>query len=196
MKNINNNFNILNEQQMLRDESKKRWQKLYKDIQKQGGDIGDKVRKDQKTKEDKEPNCYYMNNPWDGKRHVDTYESFCLKESIKATSLEDMYKNKDVNGIDLNDDSWIKGTKEDKERPMFNNHPDKVDRYPMEIGINKFITIDGVTGQINSIKNKVIILDIINDENKHEYKEYNLATVLKKLKNKEDVVIKNKKGGI
>jgi len=66
---------------------------------------------------------------------------------------------------------------------MFNNHPNKADRYPIDIlTIGKTIKIDGVEGVINSIKNQVLVLDIINKENEHEYKEYDLAKVLKKFK--------------
>lgn len=179
--------NKINES-LMRKESKKRWQKLYNEIKKQGGDIGEKVSKSEKTKETNMPNAYYINNPWDGKRYIDTYESFCLKESRGTSnpSLEDMYTTKDGSGIDETDYRWVKGTEDDHLRPMFNNHPDEINKTMDILRIGKFITIDGVTGQIQSIKNKIIVLDVINNDNEHELKEYDLVKVLKKLKSKKD----------
>ena len=171
-------INKINEQ-LMRSESKKRWQKLYNNVKKQGGDIGEKVAKSEQTKQTSIPNAYYINNPWDGKRHIDTYESFCLKESKKQEkSLEDMYTTLDGNGIDDTDFNWIKGDKEDKKRPMFNNHSDIIDNNALRIGT--FIEIDGVIGQIKSIKDKKVTIDIINNENEHELKVYELSKILKK----------------
>lgn len=179
--------NKINEQ-LIRKESKKKMDRLYKEIKKAGGDIGEKVAKSQQRKETNMPNAYYINNPFDGKRHIDTFESFCLKESryYKSPSLEDMYSNVNGMGIDETDYRWIKGSKEDNLRPMFNNHPDEEDKSLDILRVGKFIELDGVVGQIHSIKNKKLIVDIINKDNKHEMKEYDLIKVLKKLKYKDN----------
>jgi len=113
-----------------------------------------------------------------------------------ATKLEDFYMWKDRKIIDLNDDSWVKGTKEDFLRPMFKNLPDHKDRFPYDIlRSGKFLeTKDGkIVGQIDTLKGKVIVLDIINDENKHEYKEFNLVKLVDKIKDKELKVTSNTK---
>lgn len=174
--------NKINEQ-LIRKDSKKRMERLYKEIKKSGGDIGEKVSKSQKRKEDGMPNAYYINNPFDGKRHIDTFENFCLKESRHHdnTSLEDMYTTIDGSGIDEGDYRWVKGNEDDKLRPMFNNHPDHPDKSSDMLRVGKYIEIDGVVGQIHSIRNKKILIDIINKENKHEIKEYDLIKVLKKI---------------
>ena len=162
---------------LMRTDSKKRWQKLYNIIKNQGGDIGEKVARSQKTKETSMPNAYYINNPWDGQRHVDTYESFQLKESrgTNNPSLEDMYTNRNIKPFDQDNDDWIKGTKEDKQRPMFINLPDLKHRKTYDVlRSGRFIEIDGVVGQIVNLKGQVLTVDIVNKLNKHEYVEYDL----------------------
>lgn len=175
-------------EQLIRKESKKKMDKLYKEIKKAGGDIGEKVAKSQQRKETSMPNAYYINNPFDGKRYIDTFESFCLKESryYQSPSLEDMYSTVDGASIDETDYRWVKGTKEDKLKPMFNNHPNQIDKSLDVLRVGKFIEIDGVVGQIHSIKNKILVVDVINKDNKHEMKEYDLIKVLKKIKYKDN----------
>ena len=172
---------------LLRKSTKEKMDKLYKEIKKQGGDIGERVSKSEKTKESDIPNAYHINNPFDGKRKIDTFESFCLREShCGNTSLEDMYTHKDGEGIDITDMSWIRGTDEDKLRPMFNNHPNINDIKPIDIlRIGKFVEFEGKLVQILDIKNKIIFIDIINKDGYHETKEYDLVKFLKKIKTKE-----------
>lgn len=169
---------------VMRNDTKKRMEKLYSEIKKSGGDIGEKVNKSEKHKEGDIPNAFHIDNPFGSGRHIDTFESYCLKESRGSdNSLEDMYTSVNGHGIDLTDDRWIKGTDEDKLRPMFNNHPNIKDRYPMDIlRIGKFITIDKTTGQILSIKNGIVEVDVINDEYKHEIIKYDIVKLLKKMK--------------
>jgi len=180
-----NNNNKINES-LLRTDSKKRMEKLYSEIEKAGGDIGEKVSKGEKHKQSDMPNAFHIDNPFGSGRHIDTFESYCLRESRgtkgNTKSLEDMYVTKDGPGIDISDDNWIKGTDEDKLRPMFNNHPDIKDRYPADIlRVGKFVTIDKKTAQILSLKNNVVLLDIINDENEHEIKEMSVTKLLKQM---------------
>jgi len=233
---------------LMRKSTKERMEKLYGEIKKSGGDIGERVSKSEKYKESDMPNAYHIDNPFGSSRHIDTFESYCLKESKKIedfdinkkdikkikkeldelkdeikeykkengeddkynelitkkeflcnrldkiegkikesrgsiNSLEDMYTNPDGRGIDISDDNWIKGTDDDKLRPMFNNHPNIKDRYPIDIlRIGKDITIGEQKGKIISIKNRVVEVDIINDKNKHEIKKYDLIKLLKDLK--------------
>jgi len=98
--------------------------------------------------------------------------------------LNESKNNKDI--LNLNDfnDDHIKGTKDDKNKPMFNNLPNKSMRNPYDIlRSGKFIKIDGITGQIIGLKGNLVLLDIINkDTNEHEVKEYDVKYILKKLK--------------
>ena len=181
---MNNNDRI--DESLMRSSTKERMQKLYNEIKKSGGDIGEKVSKSEKHKQTDMPNAFHIDNPFGSGRHIDTYESYCLKESRGTTgtnkSLEDMYTTRDGHGIDISDDGWVKGTDEDKLRPMFNNHPDIKDRYPADIlRVGKFITIDKKSAQILSLKNNVVLLDIINDENEHETKEMSVVKLLKQM---------------
>lgn len=75
-------------------------------------------------------------------------------------------------------------TNDDETKPMFNNLPNKSIREPYDIlRSSKFINIDGVNGQIIGLKGNKLLVDIINkDTNEHEVKEYDIKTVLKKLK--------------
>ena len=252
----------LNEAALLTDNNKKQQQKLYKTVKAAGGDIGMRVRKDEKTKEDKMPNAIYMDNPWGSSRHIDTYASFQVRESKvteieddqiieeaglptkkgadqfkkfmkKATKgkkkgkkekgvkdltgahistyeswasafkdvhnptrLEDFYMWLDRDKIDLNDDSWVRGTEEDFVRPMFKNLPNHKDRFPYDVlRDGKFLeTKDGkIVAQINKLKGKVIVLDIIDEDNKHQYVEFDLVKIVKKIKDKELKINSNEK---
>ena len=62
---------------MLREKTKKQMEELNRTIKSAGGDIQDIVRKSEKTKEDKQPNTYYMDNPFDSTRtSIETQEHF------------------------------------------------------------------------------------------------------------------------
>lgn len=193
-------------EQLLRDKSKKQMKDLHKLMKKSGGDIGEKVRKCEKSKENKMPNSIYIDNPFGSTRKIETFEDFSkstkkqfegkVEEKTISTSLEDFYMWKDREKIDLNDDSWIKGTKEDFERPMFKNLPNQKDRFPYDIlrSGNFIETKDGkIIGQINKIKGKSILLDVINDENKHELKEFDIVKLVKKIKDKDLKISSNSK---
>lgn len=177
------NNNKINEN-LMRSSTKERMQKLYNEIKKSGGDIGDKVSKSEKYKQNEMPNAFHIDNPFGSGRHIDTYENYCLKESRGSVkSLEDMYTSPNGEGIDINDDRWIKGTDDDKLRPMFNNHPDIKDRYPADIlRVGKFIKIGNKDAQILSLKNNIVLVDIINDENEHEVTEISIKKLLKQMK--------------
>ena len=75
---------------LVRKSTKDKMQKLYNTIKKNGGDIGDKTSKNEKY-----PNEINNRNPFDGTKHIDTYEDFCnkqIKESFKYPSkLSDYY---------------------------------------------------------------------------------------------------------
>jgi len=313
----------LSEGAMLTDANKKQQEKLYKTVKAAGGDIGMRVRADEKNKEDKMPNAIFMDNPWGSGRHIDTYSKFqprtvesvkTINESTKykyviktyngekledeeivyldqpdlttyddgvpmtlgsnqelielvddkdyikegkqiedqlveeaglATTkgadqfkkfmkkgtkgkkkgkkekgtkdltgavistyesflpkhLEDMYFWRDRDGIALNDDNWVKGTKEDFERPMFKNLPDHKTRHPYDVlRSGKWIeTKDGkVVGQIDTMRGHMITLDIIDEDNKHQYVNFEINKLIKKIKDNElkinsNTTSKNKK---
>jgi len=242
----------INEASLITNANKKQQEKLYKTVKAAGGDIGMRVRAGEKTKEDKMPNAIFMDNPWGSSRHIDTYSSFQVRESVELndddeqlteglptakgakqfksfmkkatkgkkkgkkekgvkdltgasistyeswssafkgmnnpTRLEDFYMWKDRDSIDLNDDSWVRGTKEDFERPMFKNLPNHKDRFPYDVlRSGKFLeTKDGkIVGQIDVLKGEVIVLDVIDENNEHQYVEYDVVKLVKKLKDKE-----------
>jgi len=79
---------------LMRDSTKKQMQNLLKDINHQGGDIGSKVRKDEKTKEDKMPNAVYMDNPFDSDRFIDTWEHFSTHDAHNRTTTDKMNDSK------------------------------------------------------------------------------------------------------
>lgn len=71
-------------------EQLKRLRKITK-----GHDIGDIVKNGEKKKEDKMPNSYWMDNPFD--RNIDTYESFVNKNKVKSIK----------ENLDFEDESFI-----------------------------------------------------------------------------------------
>lgn len=173
---------------LMRDSNKKQMEKLFKTVKKSGGDIGMRVHKDEKTKQTDMPNSFHIDNPFGSGRKIDTYEGFTNTKTVNESKLEDFYSWVDSETINLNDDSWIKGTKEDFERPMFKNLPNHKDRFPYDVlRSGKFIeTKDGkIIGQIGTMKNTVVTLDIIDDEHKHQTVEYEVKKLVKKLKNNE-----------
>ena len=121
---------------------------------------------------------------------IQTYESYtsAFKDMNNPTRLEDFYMWLDRDKIDLNDDSWVRGTKEDFERPMFKNLPNHKDRFPYDVlRDGRFLeTKDGkIVAQINKLKGNVIVLDIIDEDDKHQYVEYDLVKMIKKIEDKE-----------
>lgn len=74
---------------LLRDSTKKQLSDLRKLITKGGGDIGDTVRKSEKSKEDKMPNTMYMDNPFSSNRKIDTWENFSKNDAhIKTVAAK------------------------------------------------------------------------------------------------------------
>lgn len=245
-------------EQLVRSSTKKQQEKLYREVKKAGGDIGMRVRKDEKTKEDKLPNVVYMDNPFGSNRFIETYEDFLKAnesagslarpnntnrrgsrlheeaglprkdtvkkikkfakkakkggkdigdktkdkytkdplaanaeistyESMHQKQLKHLYYWRDRDKISLNNDSWVRGTADDFDRPMFKNLPDNIDRYPYDVlRSGKFIeTKDGkLVGQIDRLKDNQVIIDVINDNNEHEYVAYDLNKLVKKIKDK------------
>jgi len=126
---------------------------------------------------------------------VSTYEAFLPKH------LEDMYFWRTKDKISLNDDNWVRGTKEDFERPMFKNLPNHKDRHPYDVlRSGKWIeTKDGkVVGQIDTMRGNMITLDVIDEDNKHQYVDFEIIKLIKKIKDNElkinsNTTSKNKK---
>lgn len=140
---------------MLRNDTKKKMVKLYKEVEKSGGDIGDKVRKNEKMKEENIPNTLHNDNPFSGKRHIETFEQFCLRES----------KENEVT---------------DKNRPMFDNTP-KCDELPSDmLRRGNFIKYGNKEGQIMSVVDNIISIDEVVD-GKHVIIDYDLEKFLKKI---------------
>jgi len=113
---------------------------------------------------------------------ISTFESFLGKD------LEDMYYWRDRDKISLNDDNWVKGTKEDFQRPMFKNLPDHKTRHPYDVlRSGKWIeTKDGkVVGQIDTMKGNMVTLDIIDENNEHQYVDFEVVKLIKKIKDNE-----------
>lgn len=98
--------------------------------------------------------------------------------------MEDEYQpnriSKKSYGID--DDTWIKGNKEDLLRPMFKNLPDAKIRSPYDsLRAGKWINVDGINYRINSLDKNKVIVDVFGDDNKHKTVEYNINDFLKKI---------------
>jgi len=82
-------------------------------------------------------------------------------------------------------DPHINGTLDDKIKPMFSNLPNRTIRPsydPLKAG--QFVEINGITGQIIGMKNDKILVDVINDDNEHDIKEFDIKDVIKKGKPK------------
>lgn len=161
----------------------KQFKKFVKKAKKGKKDIGDK------TQTKKLANQISIGTITDG-TVISTYETYtsAFKDLNNPTRLEDFYMWLDRDKIDLNDDEWVRGTKEDFLRPMFKNLPNHKDRFPYDVlRDGRFIeTKDGkIVAQINKLKGKVIVLDIIDENDEHQYVEYDLVKLIKRIKDKE-----------
>ncbi len=81
---------------LLRDSTKRQMVELNRTIKKEGGDIQDKIRKDEIKKEDKMPNAFYMDNPFDSDRSsIETQEHFMKNGAhYKTTAMKSKEKYK------------------------------------------------------------------------------------------------------
>jgi hypothetical protein len=155
----------LNESGLMREKTFKQMQDLQKEVDKSGGDIAQRVRKDEQTKENKLPNAYYMDNPFKSNREISTNEAVSTKKILK-----------------LNDFSFIKSAEDDdKNRPMYNNVSGE-EPYKILI-VGDFVEVENKKAQIISIDkiNGLIDLKITNekDDKKSETKTYKLKDFLK-----------------
>lgn len=169
---------------LLRDKNKKQMEELNKTIKKSGGDIQDKVKNSEQTKEDGIDNIMYMDNPFDSNRKIDTFEGFIVNEAKKNKKTK---KEKNVLGIDTwvqQLDPQVKGDLDDKLRPMYVNLPNREHRPSCDIlRSGKSIKIGNKEGIINGIKNGKVSIDFIDDKTGEHYtEELNIKDVLKKIK--------------
>lgn len=83
-------------------------------------------------------------------------------------------------------DPDIKGTANDKLRPMFVNRPNNEIRPSYDINrAGKYVEVNGITGQVVGLKNGMVLVDIINkDTNKHEIVEMTMKEIIKSDKKK------------
>jgi len=95
--------------------------------------------------------------------------------------------SKSTEKSDINDDSWIKGKKEDFLRPMFKNLPDKDIRPSYNVlTTGKMITLFGTQGRIIGIKNGKLLLNVMDDKtNEFEIIKYDMEKVLTELKKRD-----------
>lgn len=111
-----------------------------------------------------------------------------INESTKVGNLKNLRNNtsagKTFCASDIDDDSWVKGTDEDKLRPMFKNLPDSTIRPSYDVlRAGEWISILGVEGMIIGIKNGKLLVDVVTkDSNKHEVVKLNLLDVVKEFK--------------
>jgi hypothetical protein len=112
---------------LLRDSSKRQMVELNRTIKKAGGDIQDRVRRDEVKKEDKMPNTFYMDNPFDSNRSsIETQEHFMKNGAHYKTTamkskeqhkkeIEKMNKNNKTNeDLELSYDMKNESADEDK----------------------------------------------------------------------------------
>jgi hypothetical protein len=194
---------------VMRDSNKKQFMNLKKEIDKSGGDIGDMVANGEHYPEDKSPNVMFLHNPFSDSKTVDTWEKFSKGEAFvkSKASIENEKRrggkvktfNEYTNTSSITENAYdptfyrINKLKEytdellpgDKDRAFFNNLPDEDLRKGYDIlRAGKFITFGKITGQIIRLVDDTLYLDIINSDNVHEIKGYDVKEVLKKLKNK------------
>lgn len=219
-----NRHNNKLDESLMRDSTKKQMMNLKKTIDASGGDIESKVRKGSKTKESRIPNTMYMDNPFGSNRQIDTWEHFSKNDannkSIAAKSTEpkgkpsgkmrkfEQFKNEITNESKTEQsqpiENWIqeldtdvRGSMEDKLRPMYVNRPNRETRPSYDIlRSGKYINIDGQDCLIIGLKNNKLLIDSINkNTQKHEIIELPIKDALKhmnkKEKNSEKTVINN-----
>jgi hypothetical protein len=107
----------------------------------------------------------------------------------KLNNLKSFYEVCDKEGdctkkSDVNDDSWVKGTKEDMLRPMFKNLPDTTIRPSYDVlRTGKMITLFGKECRVIGLKNGQLQVSIMNDKtNEFEIIKYDMEEVEKELK--------------
>jgi hypothetical protein len=94
----------------------------------------------------------------------------------------------------VNDDSWIKGRKEDFVRPMFKNLPDTTIRPSYDaLRTGKMITLFGRECRVIGIKNGELTVDVMGKDDKHETEKYDMNDVMKELKKTQKKEKKSKK---
>ena len=94
----------------------------------------------------------------------------------------------------VNDDSWVKGTKEDFLRPMFKNLPDTTIRPSYDaLRTGKMITLFGRECRVIGIKNGELTVDVMGKDDKHETEKYDMKDVIRELKKTQKKEKKSKK---
>lgn len=94
----------------MRASSKKQMEDLNRTIQKSGGDIADKVRRSEQTKEDKMPNSMYMDNPFNSNRKVDSYEEYQKATANKKTPMDALNDPKRGKVTESKDEKKVSGS--------------------------------------------------------------------------------------
>jgi hypothetical protein len=122
-------------------------------------------------------------------------EDFIPTKKLKnlKSFYEICYDGDGTEKSDINDDSWIKGTREELLRPMFKNLPDTTIRPSYDIlRAGKIVSLFGTEGRVIGIKNGMLELSVMDDKtNKHKTVKYDMNEVMKELKKSNK--IENKK---
>jgi hypothetical protein len=94
----------------------------------------------------------------------------------------------------VNDDSWVKGTKEDLLRPMFKNLPDTTIRPSYDVlRTGSMITLFGRECRVEGIKNGELTVSVMGKDDKHETEKYDMKDVLREIKKNSKKEKKSKK---
>jgi hypothetical protein len=94
----------------------------------------------------------------------------------------------------VNDDSWVKGTKEDLVRPMFKNLPDTTIRPSYDVlRTGSIVTLFGRDCRVEGIKNGELTVSVMGKDDKHETQKYDMKDVLKEIQKNNKKEKKSKK---
>lgn len=170
-------MNNLNEK-LLRKKSLEQLKKLNTIIKKSGGDINDKIKKSEKTKESDLPNSYYLDNPLDSNRKIDTFENFNKPKNDNTNMIT---KFNEFNSNDILESKNIENVMNAKEIKQyiidnFKNknikREDELDNIIARI-INKFGLSDKTEKALKGLVLNYVDYDInenIDDNNRPMYK--------------------------
>jgi len=103
-----------------------------------------------------------------------------IERAKKKSKVTESKNNYHINNWIQELDTDVKGTMDDKLRPMFVNRPNKEIRPSYDVlRAGKYITVDGQDCQIIGLKNGELLVDFINKDNKHEVKKITIKDALK-----------------
>ena len=118
-----------------------------------------------------------------GEKEIDTNSLLKMKKLNESKKSDEKHITTKIDNWIQNLDTDVRGTMEDKLRPMFVNRPNNEIRPSYDIlRAGKTIHIDGQDCSIIGLKNGKLLVDFINKEHKHDVIELSMKDALKYMK--------------